>query len=814
MIDLSTGEIILHEEDFTLEGPIPFSITRNYFSFIDRKGLLGEKWHLNLEQHIHIDETSDYFVWQNCSGNIIEIPLIPLNDKAFVTEHQFSYEYQEKGILIHRYEKDTHYFFEEYHPKKWRLSKIYKGVFEINYQYKRDGLQIHQITDYYQRNLLFRYDKKARIESIWLDTQELAEAKRLISYRYEDGFLQGITDILEQEETCEYQDKNLQTLTRKNKSKNCWEYQEIDKKIRCVKRYELEENSPVHHNVLHYTYEGNKTSVRDFYGDTSQHFFEDGNLIKTINALGQEESWSYGLDNELIKHTDRAGNATYFGYDEYGNKTSELLPNGGKIQFAYEDNRLIMAKNALGAIWHWEYNETGLLTEQQGPKGDITRYEYEDGLLKTVIDSLGEETHIHYHPNKQIKEVRLPDGDTMQWAYNEYGQTTQEYHQDKRARYVYDALGRLTEIFSSLESPLYLKYDAMGNMVEAKNSHQQVAFTYAHNGKLLKRQQNDTEIRFRYNRNDDLSAIINEAGKEYIFKRNAIGEIVREIGFDGKQHRYFYDAGGRMSHILQPNGETKKMEYDLLGNLTKIYFDDQERASEYFRYNQAGQLIEATNEHSRVLFERDPLGNIISEQQNGVTIQHQYNRQSQRIGLESSLGLKLEIKRNNWGQIEAYQALQGDKEWQMSLKQNHLGLETERLLPGGVSLSTERDVMGKPLRQLTQKGKQTYQDRRYSWNNNNKLTGIENRTNGDWVQFSYNPFGYLAKAQYSTGESIFKMPDVLGNLFHTQDKDQLVYTDAGGLLADRKKEIAYQYDKNGNLTYKHDSKGAKYFFWD
>ncbi|MCT4665918.1 MAG: RHS repeat protein, partial [Flavobacteriales bacterium] len=46
------------------------------------------------------------------------------------------------------------------------------------------------------------------------------------------------------------------------------------------------------------------------------------------------------------------------------------------------------------------------------------------------------------------------------------------------------------------------------------------------------------------------------------------------------------------------------------------------------------------------------------------------------------------------------------------------------------------------------------------------------------------------------------------------DKDQLVYTDAGGLLADRKKEIAYQYDKNGNLTYKHDSKGAKYFFWD
>ncbi len=37
MIHLPTGELAIHEEDFTLNGPLPFRWTRNYFSHIERE---------------------------------------------------------------------------------------------------------------------------------------------------------------------------------------------------------------------------------------------------------------------------------------------------------------------------------------------------------------------------------------------------------------------------------------------------------------------------------------------------------------------------------------------------------------------------------------------------------------------------------------------------------------------------------------------------------------------------------------------------------------------------------------------------------
>ena len=64
MISIPTGELALHQTDFSLNSPIPFNWTRNYFTHIERNTLLGKIWHFCYDQAIKIDLAEDSFFGQ------------------------------------------------------------------------------------------------------------------------------------------------------------------------------------------------------------------------------------------------------------------------------------------------------------------------------------------------------------------------------------------------------------------------------------------------------------------------------------------------------------------------------------------------------------------------------------------------------------------------------------------------------------------------------------------------------------------------------------------------------------------------------
>lgn len=804
MISLISGESVLHEEDFNLNGPIPFQWKRNYFTHINRQTLLGEVWHLNYDQSIRIDRTADSFFWENGNGNIIELPYLHIEDTAVITGEKIKYTHLENKLLIEDYDQKLFYHYEYKGGARdtYRLTKITRHRFQIQLSYNASG-RLDQIIDSSNRILAIERDQQQRIISV-TQVSSVEDDKRLISYEYDDnGFLSTVRDAMEQEEKFEYTNGLLTQRTDKNGDTQHWVYENTSENPKCTKRWFTKRGR----QLEYFDYKLGKTIVTNADGGKTTHWFRNGELIQITDPLGNSEFWEYNLNGLVMRYTDKMGLNTYYGYDDYGNLTSERLPNGGSTNYIFENNNLVMAKNALNAVWIWKYDEKGFLTVQIGPSKDITRYQYKDDLLCKVIDPNGLETLLTYNEGSILEKVTLPNGEERKWQYNAQGQLLNAVsNQDTSINYHYDGLGRVKQLKMIDGNMIRLEYDKVGNVIQAKDKHGEVKFGYSATGKLESRKENDTEIKFAYSKSDQLKAITNEHKSLYRFERDKNGQIIQESGFDGLKRQYLRNAGGQVKQTTNPDGRKVNYSYDLLGNVSIVTYDDQTK--EVYTYDKNGAIIEAVNEHGRLRFVRDEEGKLLEEYQNDICINNTYNRVGERIGLTSNLGANIQISRDKLGQILHTEANQGKSKWEVDITRNLLGLEIERSLPGNITSSWERSKSGRPTVHSLSANERVQTKKRYKWDVNDRLKSIENLLKNEMVHFEYDLFGNLSAAGYSDRSWDYKLPDEIGNLFKTKEKTDRTYGRAGQLLKDvyagqsRSETYTYSYDELGNLIAK------------
>ncbi len=98
------------------------------------------------------------------------------------------------------------------------------------------------------------------------------------------------------------------------------------------------------------------------------------------------------------------------------------------------------------------------------------------------------------------------------------------------------------------------------------------------------------------------------------------------------------------------------------------------------------------------------------------------------------------------------------------------------------------------------RGTKNYRDVDYSWNPNKQLGRLLDVNNRKISEFTYDAFGNLASGKYEDGTTRYKLPDEVGNLYETKEKDDRQYGKSGRLEKDR--EWYYFYDALGNLTKK------------
>ena len=93
--------------------------------------------------------------------------------------------------------------------------------------------------------------------------------------------------------------------------------------------------------------------------------------------------------------------------------------------------------------------------------------------------------------------------------------------------------------------------------------------------------------------------------------------------------------------------------------------------------------------------------------------------------------------------------------------------------------------------------------RSYTWGIGNRLHATEDGLTGRRVRYDYDEFDNLFSAEYKQGndvERIYRIPDRIGNLFETREKDDRKYGAGSRLIEDR--DYFYHYDCEGNLVFK------------
>ena len=176
-----------------------------------------------------------------------------------------------------------------------------------------------------------------------------------------------------------------------------------------------------------------------------------------------------------------------------------------------------------------------------------------------------------------------------------------------------------------------------------------------------------------------------------------------------------------------------------------------------------------------------------------------YDRTGRHVHTESSLGANIDYSHDKDGNLSEMNSGGWSARWQ----RDRVGLETERELTGGVHVKTHHDSLGRETYKSVGARNVEQFRRSYTWGIGNRLHATEDGLTGRRVRYDYDEFDNLLSAEYKQGndvERIYRIPDRIGNLFETREKDDRKYGAGSRLIEDR--DYFYHYDCEGNLVFK------------
>ncbi|QWX84242.1 RHS repeat protein [Cellulophaga sp. HaHaR_3_176] len=819
-VDAATGRVFAENDDFSLPGPIPLIWTRYYHSDGEITGPIGTNWHHSYQIGYWEMENGFITLLLPDSREIV-LPQLHEGDSFYHRKERITWFKDATGRYGYKDATGLEYSFLN--------SRIDNDLFPV-YQIK-DTLK-HSITFYYNKGALSEIidsaDRVLKIDTFnnkitSVSTKNEGETIPLIRYVVDDeDNLVKVIDAHNTEKIFKYDKHLLVQLTSQNGLSFYWEYEGVGSNAKCIHTWGDE-------GILEYwtQYEKGKTSTTNSLGHTTVYYYDEDNLIYRItDARGGETYQKYNGTQDLVLVMDPVGNATKYKYDAKGNLVAIQDANGGNTVLEYDaEDRIIGTRTPGGMVSNWVYDDEGKLIKRKYPDGTSTTYTYKENEIYSIIDDLGNETKLTWNEQGDLQRINLYDGRFAVWYYDDLGQLKKHINvKGSTTQYTYDKLGNVVQL-KEPDNTHYFNYDKAENVIRAYDKNRDVSFTYWGLGNLKSRTENKKTVYFNYDNEEQLIGIVNEHGDAYRFNLDPLGQIASEWGFDGLQRRYIRDRAGRVLKVLRPDERYTSYVYDGVGNI--LAADHYDGTGEYFAYNPDGRLVEATNADATVQMAYDSKGNLVEEIQNGHSVKSQYDNLGNRTKIKSSLGADIMHGFNANGQLSRIAALNSNVSglvnesdaWQATFERDQLGLEIRRMVKGGngiavLDMQTERDSQGRVTHQNIHiqaknvEGNKTARARsvQYNWSAGDRLRSTINQITGKKVDYSYDQEGSLLSASYKGGaETIYKMPDAVGNLFKTKGRKDRTYSKGGKLIKDD--NASYNYDAEGNLLLKQTQKG-------
>jgi RHS repeat-associated protein len=459
--------------------------------------------------------------------------------------------------------------------------------------------------------------------------------------------------------------------------------------------------------------------------------------------------------------------------------------------------------------------------------GVPTTYAYnKNKLIESVTNVKGDTIHLAYDKNLNLSCATFPDGTSSKWEYDSCGNCLSAMNPLGAVQtYQYDALNRVVRSKLPDGNEIELEYNGYKDVIRAKDKHTEACFDYTLLGSLKSQKQGKKVVKFEYDTEERLKAVINEKGEAYQFERDVKGNITKETGFDKVTRTYERDQAGRVKRINRPGGRFTEYRYDKAGRVTQINYSD--KTWDKFAYNKNGQILEATNDQGTVKFEYNAAGRIIKEWRGDHWVASEYDELGNRIQITSSLGAKILTSRDSMGRMTHVAAAEaGQSAWMGKMQYNELGQEIERSLQGDVVSKWQYDATGRPMHHHVRVEDRDMRRRRYEWGINNQLNSMTNELSKGQTAYSYDEFSNLVSSRDDCWQYLYRSADEAGNIYETDDMSdriygagsrlemsgvntkelQNVFQGGKGKLVTRGTE--YAYDVEGNLVRKTEPNGG------
>ncbi|GGE50177.1 RHS repeat-associated protein [Pedobacter psychrotolerans] len=810
-VNFVTGAMFFEWSDFELPGGHTLAWNNVWRSDKTHAGMLGNQVYNNYDLYIYPDPEAGIVGFNHPDENMVmPLPYI----EAYTGRHydrvqQIWMERPDEQTWLLTINQDIYtyqLFAGGADGDFYRVMRIdYHSGNILSFQYQ--GQLLQRVVENSGRILEMQHNQAGTaITTVYYHYKNTSDL--LVSYEYDDrGNMVKVYDQTGKAISFEY-DTNNRVVKRVNRNGMAyfWQYDTEGRVIHTEGKDGFMSGS-----VNYFPEEGyNEVYYRD--GKTERYYYDENDLVyKKVDALGGETWYEHNRHNEETMIASPEGRVVGYAHDEQGNITTYHTPDGEQYHYKYdENNNLILRSDPAGLNETWLYNNENQLLKHVQKDERVVDFFYNDGqkLPAYCIDNEGYEIRWAYNDLNQLVESVSGEGTRRTWQYDDYGRII-SFSPDTYQRTIWerDDMGRIVAVKDFGEEALSFKYDAYDLPVYATDGNEEWHMDYTPMGSLKTQtrssypsRKNIQTLHFTYDRWENLKAITNEKGEQYIFLRDANDDVIKEIGFDGQEQEYIRNQDGQVIKTIQADGKAIYHNYDLSGRLVYSRYED--GTYEAFQYNKQGLLIAAENELSSVNFNRNPLGMVTRETQDGYHINYQYDVFNNLIGLKSSLGAQIDYDYNADGYLNGISAKGNVGEaWTAAIGRNKNGQETSRSLSGGVKATFDYDHEGHPISQRVEASRSITAFKQYAWGPNDKLNNCLNSISGGIVNYRYDTFGSLSSATYSDdGQTIYKNPDATGNLYKTADRSDRRYDKGGKLLKDD--QWYYRYDSKGNLVQK------------
>ncbi len=709
----------------------------------------------------------------------------------------------------------------------------------VTYEYDGRGM-LSAVTDACGGRTVYEYDGNGNL------TRETNAAGGIRQYAYDSlDRLTGITDEEGHGSSCEYDAAgNVVQYTDANGNIWTYTYDSLDRLTQAA-------GGNGAGISMEYTATGRLSSVTDQEGVRTDYTYDSrGRLTAITDADGNSMAYTYDSMGRVLTQTDANGNTTSCEYSPNGNLTKLTLAEGETIEYTYNAlGQVKTVRDALGNTTSYAHDALGQVTAVTDAMGKSTTFTYTaDGRIATVTDALGNSTAYAYDGNGNLTEVTDALGNRTAFEYDAVNNCIREYRgagEEKECitLYQYDKRSCMIKEINPLLEETGYSYDGNGNMTEIVDGEQnRTVVTYDLNNLPTRIQYGtDMETRFRYNSRGQLVEMQDWTGTTS-FTRDTPGRLTKAKDPQGREISYEYDAMGRRTGIVYPDGSRAAFAFDKNDRLKKI--TDAAMQSISYTYDGAGNLAKAVQPGNTVSYTYD-------KNNRPVTVERLFGvdtRASEQITYDALGRIKTHtgtssIPEYAFTRSYAYDAIgrlasYSDGENTEDYLYDALGNRTEKQTDGKTAAAYQYNAMNQ-LTAMTQ-GEETYSylyDRRgnlteerlgeqvlrsYAYDAANRMISGKNLVSGTKSEYTYN--GLLARVRKTSGAAVSSyIPDYPGGIYNdlvTQTAGagtvNAVYGQGYGRVSQRfmpetatgAADTYFQHDLYGSTLFAADAQGA------